>query len=156
VVVYDDDHYYIGGVVAELLRRDGLDVTLVTPANEISTWTRHTEEQYRIQQRIVGLDISIETCMALASVNSDHVVLESIYIAKTKEIGAATVVMATSRTSQDALYHSLVGQMSVDRIGDCLAPGTIATAVYSGHKFARELDAPVPVPVPFLRDSRMV
>ncbi len=42
MVVYDDDHYYIGGVIAELLRRDGLDVTLVTPANEISTWTRHT------------------------------------------------------------------------------------------------------------------
>ncbi len=156
VVVYDDDHYYIGGVVAELLRRDGLEVTLVTPANEISTWTRHTEEQYRIQQRIVGLDISIETCMALTRVNADHVVLESIYTAKTKEIAAATVVMATSRTSQDALYHSLVGQMSVDRIGDCLAPGTIATAVYSGHKFARELDTSVPAPVPFLRDIRVV
>ncbi|MEE9178534.1 MAG: FAD-dependent oxidoreductase [Acidimicrobiia bacterium] len=156
VVVYDDDHYYIGGVVAELLRRDGLEVTLVTPANEISTWTRHTEEQYRIQQRIVGLDISIETCMALTRVNADHVVLESIYTAKKKEIGAATVVMATSRISQDALYHSLVGQMSVDRIGDCLAPGTIATAVYSGHRFARELDTSVPAPVPFLRDIRVV
>jgi len=156
VVVYDDDHYYIGGVVAELLRRDGLEVTLVTPANEISTWTRHTEEQYRIQQRIIGLDISIETCMALTSLDADHVVLESIYTGKTKEIAAATVVMATSRTSQDALYHSLVGQMSVDRIGDCLAPGTIATAVYSGHKFARELDTSVPAPVPFLRDIRVV
>ncbi len=156
VVVYDDDHYYIGGVVAELLRRDGLEVTLVTPANEISTWTRHTEEQYRIQQRIVGLDISIETCMALASVDADHVVLESIYTGKTREIATATVVMATSRTPQDALYHRLVGQMSVDRIGDCLAPGTIATAVYSGHKFARELDTSVPAPVPFLRDIRVV
>ncbi len=156
VVVYDDDHYYIGSVVAELLRRNGLEVTLVTPANEISTWTRHTEEQYRIQQRIVELDISIETGMELASITSDHVVLESIYTAKTKEIAAATVVMATSRTPQDALYHTLVGQISIDRIGDCLAPGTIATAVYSGHKFARELDTSVPVPVSFLRDSRVV
>ena len=25
------------------------------------------------------------------------------------------------------------------RIGDCLAPGTIAAAVYSGHRYAREL-----------------
>ena len=31
VVVFDDDHYYMGGVVAELLRRDGYAVTLVTP-----------------------------------------------------------------------------------------------------------------------------
>jgi dimethylamine/trimethylamine dehydrogenase len=37
VVVYDDDHYYIGGVIAEKLRGDGLEVTLVTPANEVST-----------------------------------------------------------------------------------------------------------------------
>lgn len=154
VVVYDDDHYYIGGVIAELLRRDGLDVTLVTPANEISTWTRHTEEQYRIQQRIVELEIPIETCMALARVTADHAVLGSIYTGRTKEIEAATVVMITSRAPQDALYHSLAGQIAIDRIGDCLNPGTIATAVYSGHKFARELDASVPVP--FLRDSRVV
>ena len=32
VLVYDDDHYYLGGVLAEKLRRDGLEVTLVTPA----------------------------------------------------------------------------------------------------------------------------
>jgi len=28
----------------------------------------------------------------------------------------------------------------VVRIGDCLAPGTIAAAVYGGHRFARRLD----------------
>ena len=156
VVVYDDDHYYIGGVIAEKLRRDGLDVTLVTPANEISTWTRHTEEQYRIQQRILDVGIFIETGSTLSNVAPDHVVLESIHTGNTTEIEAATVVMATSRTPQDGLYHSLVDRIAIDRIGDCLAPGTIATAVYSGHKFARELDASVPGPVPFRRDSRVV
>ena len=61
VVVFDDDHYYIGGVIAEKLRHAGLDVTLVTPANEVSTWTTHTEEQHRIQARILGLGIAVET-----------------------------------------------------------------------------------------------
>src|SRR5699024_9252693 len=32
VVVYDDDHYYMGGVVAELLRQDGYETHIVTPA----------------------------------------------------------------------------------------------------------------------------
>ncbi len=86
----------------------------------------------------------------------DHVVLESIHTGSTREIAATTVVMATSRTPQDELYHSLADRIAIDRIGDCLAPGTIATAVYSGHKFARELDASVSVPVSFLRDSRVV
>ena len=31
VVVFDDDHYYMGGVLAELLAREGREVTLVTP-----------------------------------------------------------------------------------------------------------------------------
>ena len=154
VVVYDDDHYYIGGIIAEKLRRDGLEVTLVTPANEVSTWTRHTEEQYRIQQRILSLSISIETGMTLSRVGTDHVVIESIHTEQQRDIAATTVVMATSRVPIDALYHGLVGRVAIERIGDCLAPGTIATAVYSGHKYARELDASGPVPVPFLRDSR--
>jgi dimethylamine/trimethylamine dehydrogenase len=156
VIVYDDEHYYLGGVIAEELRRDGWDVTLVTPANEISTWTRHTDEQFRIQQRVLGLSIGIETGTTLAGIGSDHVVLESIYTKSQREVEAATVVMVTSRTPKDGLYHNLAGRIAIDRIGDCLAPGTIATAVYSGHRFAREFDGPVPVPVPFLRDSRAV
>jgi dimethylamine/trimethylamine dehydrogenase len=34
------------------------------------------------------------------------------------------------------------GIVSVSSIGDCLAPGTIAAAVYAGHRHAREFDRP--------------
>ncbi len=60
------------------------------------------------------------------------------------------VVMVTSRTSEDSIYQALVsdadrlaraGIVSVDAIGDCVAPGTIAMVVYSGHRMARGLDA---------------
>jgi len=154
VVVYDDDHYYIGGVIAEKLRTEGHEVTLVTPGSEVSSWTKHTEEQFRIQQRLMSLAIGIETGVTLAGVKSDHVVIKSVHTENTTEIGAQTVIMATSRTPQDELYQSLQGRIPAERIGDCLAPGTIATAVYSGHKYARELDEDVRVPVSFLRDSR--
>jgi dimethylamine/trimethylamine dehydrogenase len=55
-----------------------------------------------------------------------------------------------ARTAQDELYQALMsrrqelapaGILSVDRIGDALAPGAIAHAVHSGHRYARELDA---------------
>ena len=36
VLIYDDDHYYMGGVLAELLRKHGFAVTLVTPAPLVS------------------------------------------------------------------------------------------------------------------------
>lgn len=155
-VVFDDDHYYLGGVVAEELRKGGIDVTLVTPASQVSTWTRHTEEQFRIQQRIVGLGIEVETSVDIVRVDSDHVVVESIYGGREREIAATSVVMVTSRLPRDELYLRLADKTGVDRIGDCLAPGTIATAVYSGHKLAREFDSPAPAPVSFLRDSRRI
>ena len=152
VVVYDDDHYYIGGVIAEKLRGDGLEVTLVTPANEVSTWTTHTEEQHRIQERILNLGIHVKTGTSLSEIQSDGVIAESIYTGRTEEIPASTVVLVTSRVPQDDLYCSLRDEIDIERIGDCLAPGTIATAVYSGHKYAREMDAVVPAGVPFLRE----
>ncbi len=152
VVVFDDDHYYMGGVIAEALRRGGLDTTLVTPANEVSTWTSHTEEQYRIQTRILGLGILLETGTTLASVNEDSVILESIHTGQTRTVEAASVVMTTSRLPQDALYYALADRIAIQRIGDCLAPGTIATAVYSGHRYAREMDTEVPIGVPFRRE----
>jgi dimethylamine/trimethylamine dehydrogenase len=152
VVVFDDDHYYMGGVIAELLRRAGLDVTLATPANEVSTWTQLTEEQYRIQAKILGLGIVLETGTTVTSVGEGSVTLESIHTGQTREVEAASVVMTTSRLPQDALYYALADRIAIQRIGDCLAPGTIATAVYSGHRYAREMDTEVPIGVPFRRE----
>ncbi len=152
VVVYDDDHYYMGGVIAEKLRRAGLDVTLATPANEVSTWTTHTEEQHRIQERVLGLGIVVETGTSLAGVAEDSVTLESIYTGHTRDVEAANVVMITSRRPQDELFYALVDRIDIQRIGDCLAPGTIATSVYSGHRFAREMDSAAMVPVAFRRE----
>jgi dimethylamine/trimethylamine dehydrogenase len=152
VVIYDDDHYYMGGVIAEKLRKEGFEVTLVTPANEASTWTTHTEEQYRIQERILSLGIVLETGTTLAGVNDGSVVLKSIHTEQTREIEATNTIMVTSRLPRDELFYSLADRINIDRIGDCLAPGTIATSVYSGHRYARELDSEVMVPVSFRRE----
>jgi dimethylamine/trimethylamine dehydrogenase len=55
--------------------------------------------------------------------------------------------MITSRIPNDELYYELKGKIkdsnkfnSVTRIGDCLAPATIASAVYDGRKYAMEFD----------------
>lgn len=152
VVVYDDEHYYIGGVVAEALRRLDLEVTLVTPANEVSTWTRHTEEQHRIQARILNLGIALQTGTSVVAVDDGAATLESIYTGDQQRVEAGSVVMVTSRSPVDDLYHALAGRFEVQRIGDCLAPGTIATAVYSGHRAAREMDEEQPATVSFRRE----
>jgi len=151
VVVFDDDHYYMGGIVAEKLRSTGIEVTLVTPANELATWTTNTDQQFRIQQRILRLGIGLKTGISIAEIDEGSATLECIYTGRRNEVEAAAVVMVTSRQPHDELYHSLVGRVAVARIGDCLAPGTIATSVYSGHQYARELDTG-PVHVRFRRE----
>lgn len=60
-MVYDDDHYYMGGVVAEKLRADGYDVTVVTPAPQVSAWTVNTLEVSKIQRRLIEQGITRAT-----------------------------------------------------------------------------------------------
>jgi dimethylamine/trimethylamine dehydrogenase len=69
---------------------------------------------------------------------------------------AASVVMVTSRAPRDALYRELSERIDIVPIGDCLAPGTIASAVYSGHRYAREMDAAPPDGVSFQRERALV
>jgi dimethylamine/trimethylamine dehydrogenase len=161
VVIFDDDHYYMGGLMAEKLRRDGLDVTLVTPAADASHWTHNTLEQERIQKLLLELGVRIVPLHNLAKAAAGMVEISCIYTSRRQALDCATLLMVTQRDPQDALWQTLdadreackqAGIRTLARIGDCLAPGTIAAAVYSGHRYARELDDPAPRPVPFRRE----
>jgi dimethylamine/trimethylamine dehydrogenase len=151
VVVYDDDHYYMGGVLAEKLRREGHEVTLVTPASEISAWTKFTLEQPMIEQRLHEIGVSMLEKHILASAKEGEVELEHSHHGRRRSIACGTLVLVTMRLPNDGLYHDLMadekaleaaGIKSVIRIGDCYAPSTIAAAVYAGHRCAREMDEP--------------
>ncbi len=161
VVVFDDDHYYMGGLIAEMLRDRGLDVTLVTPAADASTWTHNTLEQKRIQTGLLNKGVEIVALHNLASIEAGGVELSCIYTGRRSRRTAGTVVMTTMRLPQGTLYRELTdngsalsraGIKSVTRIGDALAPSTIAAAVYSGHRYARELDEPTADGAPFKRE----
>ena len=152
VAIFDDDHYYMGGVLAERLRNDGHGVTLVTPAADVSHWTHNTMEQHRIQTRLLELGVSIAAHRDLVAMDAESVTLSCVFTDRTEQRPAATVVLVTAREPEDALYRDLAaepqalaeaGIASVARIGDCLAPATIAAAVWSGHRAARELEDPL-------------
>ena len=155
VVVYDDDHYYLGGVIAERLVRDGLDVTLVTPEPEVSAWTHNTDEQETIQAHLIEIGVQIETATALSAVGEDFVELACIYSERERERAAQSVVLVTSRNPNDSLYAELEEKYPIERIGDCNAPGTIAHAVYAGHRYAREMDASPDADIPFRREHAL-
>jgi dimethylamine/trimethylamine dehydrogenase len=148
VVLYDDDHYYMGGVIAELLRKENYDVTLVTPSCLVSSFTKASLEQAKIQTKLLELDVSIVANTAVQAIAGDHVTLSCVFTGRTHKLEASSVILVTARNAGDQLFQSSVDKMpNLSRIGDCFSPGTIAAAVHSGRKFAEELGSP---PLDFL------
>jgi dimethylamine/trimethylamine dehydrogenase len=140
----------MGGVLAEKLRRAGLAVTLVTPAESASFWTHNTLEHTRIQTRLLEAGVAIVANRSVTAFNGDHVETACVFTGQWRPIPCAAVVTVTARLPDDGLYRALLadtealaaaGIRSVTAIGDALAPATIAHAVYAGHRYARELDA---------------
>ena len=140
VLIFDDDLYYMGGAMAEMLALRDIHVTLVTPVARVSEWSVNTEEQVRIQKRLIELDVRIEANCSLESLSSGEARLACTFTGRERVVEAPTVLMVTSREPDDALASDLAENFELVRLGDCLAPGTIGAAVRSGHRYARELD----------------
>jgi dimethylamine/trimethylamine dehydrogenase len=165
VVVFDDEYVYLGGVIAETLAAAGRQVTLVTPAGEASAWSHYSEEIGRVNQAVVAAGIDLVTNHDLAGFDGDGVELTAVYGGAVSRRPAASLVLVTGRIPDDALYYALksdpaalaaAGVKSVTRVGDCLAPGSIAAAVHSGHGFAQGLDGPAPAEVSYKRERATV
>jgi len=158
VIVFDDDHYYLGNMMADLLAGEGHQVTLATPGLCVASWTEYTLEQRHIERRLVDLGVEILPRHCVESVGDG--VVEIVNMVTGERIEAAGVLVpVTMRLPNDSLYDALMtepakleasGIKSVRRIGDCYGPATIAAAVYEGHRYARELDTEIdPDGVPF-------
>ncbi|MFO1121633.1 MAG: FAD-dependent oxidoreductase [Hyphomicrobiales bacterium] len=139
LVIYDDDHYYMGGVLAELLRKADCRVTLVTPAPLASIFTKTSLEQATIQAHLLKLGVRIVANTILGEVCADHVTLTCAFTGEASKLPADGVVLVTARAPTDGLYHAVLNQgLAATRAGDCYGPGTIAAAVYAGRRFAEE------------------
>jgi dimethylamine/trimethylamine dehydrogenase len=149
VIVFDDDHYYMGGVLAELLAKNGAEVTLVTPSAYVSDWTNNTLEQIAIHPRLVEAGVEIVLNCGISEIHAGHVVSNCVYTGRTQQFDCDALVMVASRKEENTVFEGLkarepdwadAGIKSVKIIGDANAPGPIAWATYAGHRYARELD----------------
>ena len=151
VAVFDDDHYYMGGALAELLRAEGYEVVLITPEALVSAWTVNTMEQHRIQARLISAGIELHTSATVSAVLEGEVHTRCAFTGHEGRISADATLLVTSRLPEDGLFQDMMarqqqwadhGLRSVRVIGDALAPGTIAAAVWEGRRYAEELEAP--------------
>jgi dimethylamine/trimethylamine dehydrogenase len=158
VVIYDDDHYYMGGVLAELLVSQGHDVALVTPAPDVSNWMRNTMEQFRVQARLLELGVKIVTQHGLAAIGPQGVEVACVFTGRRMNVEGDATVLVTARLPRNRLLKDVAAQMaagsslkSVTVIGDAASPGTIAAAVFSGRRYAEELEVVRDADAPLFR-----
>ena len=150
LVIYDDDQGYLAGVIADHLSSLGCNVTFVTPASIVSPWTVSTLEQQRIQKSLLNQNVNIISNKIISSVNGDNLEMRCIYTNEATELACKTLILVTERLPNITLYQQLAQQASIDSeapkrhlelIGDALAPGLIADAVFSGHLAAENFEA---------------
>jgi dimethylamine/trimethylamine dehydrogenase len=142
VVIYDDEHYFMGGALAEKLARSGHAVTLVTPYPQVSGWTVYTDEQGFIQDRLMSLGVTLVTQHMLTAHGDDHARIACATTGQTRDLECQSLILATGRLPVDDLWQTLHTRPNTVRVGDCLAPSSIADAVHSAHRYARLLGEP--------------
>ena len=148
VVIFDDEHYYMAGALAELLIDQGHSVTLCTTAPEPCVWTQWTDEHHLLVPHLYDLGVNIIVSHNLLNFDKTSVELKFMHSADPISLECNTLIPITARKPNDQIYFDLLKELvdsdslttpTIARIGDCLAPGLTADAIHSGHKFAREL-----------------
>ena len=78
VIIWDDDHYYMGGVLAEQCCYAGHEVVLVTTAAIVSAWTVNTLEAMPIARRMARLGVQIVPFTSVTGRDGASVELTSV------------------------------------------------------------------------------
>lgn len=159
VVVYDTDGYFMGGCLAERLALAGKSVTLVTPYPVVSPLCDQTLEGPFVRSRLHEAGVEVRRDCSLTALRSGAVDVSDQF-GGAFELEADAVVLATQRTSRDALYHQLrtdpnlaAEVQGLHRVGDCAAPRVLADAIFDGHRLAREIDRDeASAPLPYARE----
>jgi dimethylamine/trimethylamine dehydrogenase len=112
----------------------------VTTAALASSWTVMTNDQDFLQTRLIEVGVTIHPLKALAAHGDGEVTLACVYSGRETVLPCGSLILATGRLPDTVLADALGTQRIPSiKIGDCLAPSSVADAVYSAHRFARML-----------------
>ncbi|MCC7143881.1 MAG: FAD-dependent oxidoreductase, partial [Candidatus Eisenbacteria bacterium] len=141
VVIVDSQGDIVAPALAELLAGRGSRVTIVT--NFPMVGPRLSEEMNLpyVYSKLYALGVAMVPNAWVAAIHSDAVDVHNLYAPdQVQQIAADTVVMVTMRRAHEDLYSTLKGRVrELHRVGDCVAPGDIGTAMLSAHELGWNL-----------------
>ena len=136
-------------------------MSYVTPAGYASAWGIMTNEQPQVHRALSSAGVRCTHSRASPTSATARPTLEAMFTNTETRLPCGALVIVGARFANDELFQALstraddlkaAGIQSVTRIGDALAPGALVHAVYSGHRYARELDAD-PASLAYRRDA---
>jgi len=141
VVVVDDLQDIAGPLTAVKLAREGASVRLVTRWPMVAMETM--PEVYYLWTRSALIEAGVEVLTDLLPTRIDgrNVELINVYAPdRVTRLEADAVVFNTGRRSENRLYHALRERgVSVEMVGDAVAPRGTYEAVYEGHRAGRNV-----------------
>ena len=166
VLVVDNDAYYMGSAMAQLLAQNGHSVTYVTYGETVGPYLRFTLEEQRMYETLINLGCTMIAHHITVAAQNGEAVLVHMWSGKEQIVEYDSIMLVTHRISDCEIYNRLqespdameaAGIKSIHLIGDARTPGMIAQAVFSGTRLAREFDSPDPDKhKPFIRERRLI
>jgi 2,4-dienoyl-CoA reductase-like NADH-dependent reductase (Old Yellow Enzyme family)/thioredoxin reductase len=144
VLVIDEMADVAAPLTAVIMAKLGAKVRLLTKWPMIGWETTAEVYLHWILTYLYEAEVEMITDHAVKKISGTEVEIVNIYApSRSRRLKADTIVMATARSSENALYHLLRERgRSVEAIGCAIAPRTVYEATLEGHRAARKLGAP--------------
>ena len=96
---------------------------------------------------LINRGVELITNNLISEINLKSLKIKCVFTGNVKSIKSDWVIPITRREPIDYLYNELLDSKnlknsnikSINKVGDCVAPGMIATSIYSGYKAGIEL-----------------
>ena len=141
ILVIDEMCDVAGPLTAVKLAKQGAKVRIITKWPMIAMDTAPEVYLHWIMTYLYEAEVEVITHHVVKNINGAAVDIANVYKPSgVSRINADAIVMATARTSNNALYHRLRTRgVSVETIGCANAPRTVYEATFEGHRAARKL-----------------
>ena len=139
VVVVDDLQDIAGPLTAVKLAREGASVKLVTRWPMVAMETMPEVYYLWTRSALIEAGVEVLTDLLPTRIAGRDVELINVYAPeRVTRLEADAIVFNTGRRSENRLYHALAERgVSVEMIGDAIAPRGTYEAVFEGHRAGR-------------------
>ena len=141
-VVLDDLGHYEAAGVADLLVREGADVTFVTPFASFAPKVENALMTEPVLERMAKAEgsFTLLTRHRIRHIGEEDVEIAPTFDGPSFNVSGKTVVLVTPNAPLRELYEQLDGKCaSLAIVGDANSPRDLQKAIYEGHVAARAL-----------------